>query len=127
MDRLVGNDPDIVETVTRRIPLQRYGQKSEIADASVFLFSPAASYITGAVLVVDGGDVSCDRIILSPSLLLYAACLGVDFNVERSHSTDESFPFRTLQYHMKSQGALMPYPEIVMQGGDTRALIASKL
>ncbi|KAG5802879.1 hypothetical protein H9Q74_004325 [Fusarium xylarioides] len=37
------------------IPLQRYGTVSEIADATVFLFSPAAKYITGTVIPVDGG------------------------------------------------------------------------
>lgn len=31
---------------------------AEIGDAGIFLFSPAAAYITGTVLVVDGGDVS---------------------------------------------------------------------
>jgi len=37
------------------IPMQRVGQKDDIANAAVFLFSPAASYITGTKLVVDGG------------------------------------------------------------------------
>ena len=58
MDRLVGGNPGIVKAVTKAIPLQRYGKISEIADAGLFLFSPAASYVTGSVLIVDGGDVS---------------------------------------------------------------------
>ncbi|RCK59530.1 Peroxisomal 2,4-dienoyl-CoA reductase SPS19 [Candida viswanathii] len=37
-----------------KIPLQRQGTTEDIADATVFLFSPASSYITGDVLVVDG-------------------------------------------------------------------------
>ena len=37
------------------IPLQRFGQPEEFAKAAVFLSSPAASYITGATLAVDGG------------------------------------------------------------------------
>jgi peroxisomal 2,4-dienoyl-CoA reductase len=39
----------------RRIPLARLGTAKDIADATVFLFSDAASYITGAAIVVDGG------------------------------------------------------------------------
>jgi len=38
-----------------RIPLQRYGTVSDIADAVEFLASPKAAYITGHVLQVDGG------------------------------------------------------------------------
>lgn len=37
------------------IPIGRYGQPNEFANAAVFLLSNAASYITGSILVVDGG------------------------------------------------------------------------
>ncbi len=37
------------------LPIQRYGTKQEIADACIFLSSPAAAYITGISLPVDGG------------------------------------------------------------------------
>jgi NAD(P)-dependent dehydrogenase (short-subunit alcohol dehydrogenase family) len=37
------------------VPLQRYGTAEEIAGAALYLASPAAAYVTGAVLAVDGG------------------------------------------------------------------------
>jgi 3-oxoacyl-[acyl-carrier protein] reductase len=39
----------------RRVPLRRYGQPEEVAHATLSLVLPAASYINGAVLLVDGG------------------------------------------------------------------------
>jgi NAD(P)-dependent dehydrogenase (short-subunit alcohol dehydrogenase family) len=43
------------EAYLARIPMNRIGRPSEIADAVVYLASPQASYITGVVLPVDGG------------------------------------------------------------------------
>jgi len=37
------------------VPLKRYGSADEVAGAAVYLASPAAAYVTGAVLPVDGG------------------------------------------------------------------------
>ncbi len=42
--------------LAEKIPLQRFGTTQEIAQAVVYLVSEAAAYITGEVLVVDGGD-----------------------------------------------------------------------
>ena len=38
------------------IPLQRWGEKADIANATVFLFSEAANFISGHILVIDGGE-----------------------------------------------------------------------
>lgn len=38
-----------------RVPLQRHGRPSDVADAAVYLAGPMAAYVTGANLVVDGG------------------------------------------------------------------------
>ncbi len=43
------------EAAKRHIPLMRFGQPDEVANAILFLSSPAASYITGARLEVSGG------------------------------------------------------------------------
>lgn len=46
---------EVRAAVIARIPLQRFGATEELAGAVSFLLSPAAAYITGAVLRVDGG------------------------------------------------------------------------
>ncbi|PRX10762.1 UNVERIFIED_ORG: 3-oxoacyl-[acyl-carrier protein] reductase [Martelella mediterranea] len=46
---------EAIETRKQQIPLGRLSEPGEQADAAVFLASPAASFITGQVLVVDGG------------------------------------------------------------------------
>lgn len=47
--------PEVHHAIARRIPLQRWGQPRELAEAIWFLSSPAASFIHGALLPVDGG------------------------------------------------------------------------
>jgi NAD(P)-dependent dehydrogenase (short-subunit alcohol dehydrogenase family) len=48
-------NPTHVANVTARTPLARWGQPADIAGAALFLASPAASFITGACIPVDGG------------------------------------------------------------------------
>jgi len=46
------------ETILKQIPLGRFGMVEDVANAIAFLVSDEASYITGQVLVVDGGMVT---------------------------------------------------------------------
>ncbi|HEY0868700.1 MAG TPA: SDR family oxidoreductase [Fimbriimonas sp.] len=59
--RVNGVSPGLIDPAEVRpdpraaIPLRRYGHEEEVAQAILFLASDSASYITGAVLAVDGG------------------------------------------------------------------------
>jgi len=47
--------------LTPGIPLQRFGTEAEVSAAIVFLLSPAASYITGSCIRIDGGAPNAPR------------------------------------------------------------------
>ena len=56
-DMTAGFTSEMRNEMLKQIPLNRFGQPEDIADAALFLAGPAARYITGQVLTVDGGMV----------------------------------------------------------------------
>ena len=58
LDALQGDPDEVRARLSEHIPLRRYGEPEEFARAAAFVLSPAASYITGAMIPVDGGAIS---------------------------------------------------------------------
>jgi 3-oxoacyl-[acyl-carrier protein] reductase len=52
---LADMSPEQRQSAQSRVPMRRFGKPEEVAAAVVFLASPAASYITGSTLKIDGG------------------------------------------------------------------------
>lgn len=63
-ERLWSNDKSIQE-LSKQIPLQRFGTPQDVVGPILFLLSPAADYMTGSIVTMDGGDL-CRRL---PALL----------------------------------------------------------
>jgi 3-oxoacyl-[acyl-carrier protein] reductase len=57
LEALVGDPDEVRAHMSRSIPLRRYGEPAEFGQAAAFVLSPAASYITGAMIPMDGGAI----------------------------------------------------------------------
>ena len=55
LTQLDGPDPAVRAASEQAIPLRRYGRPEEFGQVAAFLLSPAASYVSGAMVPVDGG------------------------------------------------------------------------
>ena len=51
----INADPERKQKITNRIAMPQFGEPEDIGNAAVYLSSPAARYVTGVVLPVDGG------------------------------------------------------------------------
>jgi len=54
-DMTQGLSEEIRQDISKRIPLNFFGQPDDVAEAALYLASPAGRYITGQVLTIDGG------------------------------------------------------------------------
>lgn len=64
--------PELRAHAARTVPLGHFGEVSDIAALALFLASPAARYITGAIIPCDGGQLLTGAGMLSPAALAHA-------------------------------------------------------
>ena len=58
------DNPDIAKAVRRRAPLGRFGQPVEIAGVALMLAGAAGAFMTGQLLVADGGATIADPTVI---------------------------------------------------------------
>jgi NAD(P)-dependent dehydrogenase (short-subunit alcohol dehydrogenase family) len=58
MDNWIGQGSEALQDAASRIPMKRLGQPEEVAQVALFLASTDSSYMNGAVLTVDGGELA---------------------------------------------------------------------
>jgi citronellol/citronellal dehydrogenase len=62
MDRYPAQIGETIRGLHRNVPLQRLGTESEVSAAIVFLLSPAAAFVSGACLRIDGAAPNAKRV-----------------------------------------------------------------
>jgi len=79
-------DPKAMQSAAEAVPLQRIGDPEDIAGTVVFLCSRAGSYMTGAVLPVDGGRATID---VGSRLQPLARAAGISAQHAATHAASE--------------------------------------
>jgi NAD(P)-dependent dehydrogenase (short-subunit alcohol dehydrogenase family) len=55
INQAIFSQPELAESIARRVPLGRWGEPGDVAGVAVWLASDASSYVTGAHIPIDGG------------------------------------------------------------------------